>query len=818
MSLNFKQMKIGPKLIAGFLVMGLLPMTVVGWLNYRRTDDALYEEAVNKLTAVRENRQAQIRDWFESRIADGEVLSGFEEVGVAMMDFEDALIADGDSTTSSYENATNRYDPIFRGYTRTYGYDDLLLITPDGEVVYSVQHNDDFGENVVTGQYSDQAIADAFRGAMADSITVVDFSSYTPSNGVPASFVAAPLKMDGIVFGVVALRLSIDAMNQVMAQTDGLGESGQTYLVGSDFLMRSDSRFSEESTILKSEVRTPGVELALDGTADCRVFEDYRGTSVFSCFDKVQAAGLEWAILAEIGEDEATAAAAGIRNGLLLMLVIFGAIVSVLGLLISRSIAEPLKRIAATAKQLAVGDLDQSVEVDSRDEVGELADAFNEMIEAQKEKADLAASMAEGNLSVQIKARSDKDLLALYLQNVVTAVRRLVTDANELAESAVAGELSARADASAHSGEYCKVVDGFNRTLDAVVNPINEAADVLGQLAERDLTVRVKGDYQGDLAAMKDSINMMADALHDALTSVTESANQVASASTQIASSSQSVAQGASEQASSLQETSSSLEEMAGMTKQNADNTQQAKVLSVSAKESADKGNAAMSQMIGSMAEIRTSAEGTAQIIKDINEIAFQTNLLALNAAVEAARAGDAGRGFAVVAEEVRNLALRSKEAATKTEGLIRESVQLAEQGGEISADVNNHLSEIVDSVSKVTDIVAEITAASQEQSRGIDQVNSAIAQMDAVVQQAAANSEESSSSAEELSSQAQELAATVGRFQLRGQSRSSGRVVGSIGTQTSDRQSGSGRSSGQGVNPEEVIPLEEDLEALAEF
>jgi methyl-accepting chemotaxis protein len=176
-----------------------------------------------------------------------------------------------------------------------------------------------------------------------------------------------------------------------------------------------------------------------------------------------------------------------------------------------------------------------------------------------------------------------------------------------------------------------------------------------------------------------------------------------------------------------------------------------------------------MAEMTSAMNKIRSAAEGTAAIIRDINEIAFQTNLLALNAAVEAARAGEAGRGFAVVAEEVRNLALRSKEAAKKTETLIGESMSLTQQGEEISGRVNVALGDIVGAVGKVSEIVASIANASQEQAEGIEQSTRAMSQMDQVTQQAAANSEETSSAAEELSSQAQELAGLVGQFQLSG-------------------------------------------------
>jgi methyl-accepting chemotaxis protein len=203
------------------------------------------------------------------------------------------------------------------------------------------------------------------------------------------------------------------------------------------------------------------------------------------------------------------------------------------------------------------------------------------------------------------------------------------------------------------------------------------------------------------------------------------------------------------------------------MTKQSADNAQQANQLAAGARTAATEGASSMEQMQAAMGKIKASAEGTSQIIRDINDIAFQTNLLALNAAVEAARAGEAGRGFAVVAEEVRSLALRAKEAATKTEELIRQSVKEANEGEVTAKHVAGKLGEIVEGVGKVTDIVSEIAAAAKEQATGIEQVNKAIGEMDKVTQQNAASAEESSSAASELSGQAEELAAMVGAFRL---------------------------------------------------
>jgi methyl-accepting chemotaxis protein len=174
-----------------------------------------------------------------------------------------------------------------------------------------------------------------------------------------------------------------------------------------------------------------------------------------------------------------------------------------------------------------------------------------------------------------------------------------------------------------------------------------------------------------------------------------------------------------------------------------------------------------MQKLSAAMDAIKKSADATAKIVKTIDEIAFQTNLLALNAAVEAARAGDAGKGFAVVAEEVRNLAMRSAEAAKNTANLIEESVRNADGGVQINEDVSRNLQEIRDQIKKVSDVMAEIAAASEQQSQGVDQITTAVEQMNTVTQQTAANAEESASAAQELSAQAEEMLGMVSHFKL---------------------------------------------------
>ncbi len=339
-------------------------------------------------------------------------------------------------------------------------------------------------------------------------------------------------------------------------------------------------------------------------------------------------------------------------------------------------------------------------------------------------------------------------------------VARLITAAQN-------GELNERAEIGNATGDYRSLREGINRMLDSIVEPLNEAAEVLSAASEKDLTKRVAKEYKGQFAEFKENLNSTIIAIEEALTQVNESVEQVTVASGQVSAASQSLAEGATEQAAGLEETSSALEEMASMTKQNAENAQQANTLSMEAKNTANKGTVSMQKMNSAIQEIQKSSDETAKIIKVIDEIAFQTNLLALNAAVEAARAGEAGKGFAVVAEEVRNLAMRSAEAAKNTANMIEESVKNSKNGVDIANEVSKVLEEIVQGIDKTSSLVSEIAAASAEQAQGIDQVNTSVTQMDKVTQQNAANAEESASASEEMSSQAESLRAMIQSFTL---------------------------------------------------
>ncbi len=433
----------------------------------------------------------------------------------------------------------------------------------------------------------------------------------------------------------------------------------------------------------------------------------------------------------------------------------------------TRAIQRPILELAAEAEAMATGDFTRSSAYESADAVGRLATSFRSLQTFVRETANAAASLGRGDLSTTLTVRSEADTLSQSVNQTAETLRQLDRELGVLVTAASKGQLSTRADATAFDGAYRELVQRINTMLDETMAPVAEATTVLRQVAERDLQVRVEGQYQGDHALLATALNTTLSQLENALDEVRCSSDEVTSAAAQIAASSQTMADGASQQASALEEVNASLQELNTLARQSAREADSVQKLTDSAQRVADEGVASMQQLNDAMNAINTSVGESARIMKTIDEIAFQTNLLALNAAVEAARAGDAGRGFAVVASEVRSLAMRSAEEAKRSASVIERSIADAARGIEVKNATQVRLTELAATVGKVSSAMHTITQSSEQQADGIRQILAATDDMNSVTQQAAASAEESAAAAQELTSQAESLNDLVGLFAL---------------------------------------------------
>jgi methyl-accepting chemotaxis protein len=301
---------------------------------------------------------------------------------------------------------------------------------------------------------------------------------------------------------------------------------------------------------------------------------------------------------------------------------------------------------------------------------------------------------------------------------------------------------------------------------------VGQFGSVLARVADRDMTARasdIMSSAKTDATARRlaGSLDSALSNMDESLCQVAEAAEHVSSAAAEISSAGQSLAQATSTGAASIANLTGNLKDMVDMAQRNTTHAHEAKDLAESAQQTAERGADAMRRLSESVTKIKSSADQTARIVKTIDEIAFQTNLLALNAAVEAARAGDAGRGFAVVAEEVRNLAMRSAEAARSTSELIEGSVRSAGEGVTLNGEVLANLEEITAQVSRVAAVMAEIASASEHQRAGAVDANKSVDQMSDLTSNNAASCEESAATAEQLAHQARALRDLVSSFRL---------------------------------------------------
>ena len=470
--------------------------------------------------------------------------------------------------------------------------------------------------------------------------------------------------------------------------------------------------------------------------------------------------------------DEMLLMAINTRSMTIIVVLCISLFIIIFSLILIRSITRPLKEGVDFAENVANGNLSTSMKVKSSDEIGQLAGALNTMVASLNETAGVADMIAEGDLTVAVVPKSDKDALNI---------------------------------------SFKKMIDSLNAT-----------ADVAVKIADGDLTAKIVP--KSDKDTLNVSFMKMIDKLNNVIRGILEASDQIAASADELTNTSQNLAKGAQKQAAALEETSSAMEEMSKSVLQVSDRAQNqassveevtssVTELNNSIKTVAKKstqvsegatGSVAQAQdaekssslAIDGMKKIEDSANRIEDIIGVIDDIADQTNLLALNASIEAARAGSAGRGFAVVAKEISKLADKSSEATKEIAILINETGKNVENGSGLLSQLDNAIKklgetavlskqlgdevadategqlsgfkQINDSMGNMNEMAQGIASASEEQSGTAEEMNKTLDGVNVVTQQAASSAEEMASSTEELSGQAENLREVVLQFKVK--------------------------------------------------
>lgn len=425
----------------------------VGTAAYLSAAGSLEREAKQRLNALLENHKASLETYLTSIEQDLRIVASSITTRWALMGFSDGWSEFDDRPTealqqlyiednpnpagqkhlldvaeddSTYSDAHALYHPWFRAVLNERGYYDIFLFDSSGNLVYSVFKERDFATNVISGRWRDTDLGEAFRAARDNPVkgyqAFFDFRRYAPSDGAPASFISTPIMGDDDeLMGVLAFQMPIDRLNEILQEASGLGETGETYLIGQDLLMRSDSRFAEESTILTRKVEMKAAQRALDGDHGVMVDLDAEGRTVMAAFAPMDFAGIHWGLLGQIARDEVMAPATNLAWRILSITVGAVAALSVIGWLLARSIVQPLQGIVGAVTSMAKGESVDVPAAERGDEIGVLARSMGTVYQKGLEAVRLRSALDGCSTMVMV---ANRQCMIVYANSALQAFFR----------------------------------------------------------------------------------------------------------------------------------------------------------------------------------------------------------------------------------------------------------------------------------------------------------------------------------------------------------------------------------------------------------
>jgi len=669
------------------------------------------------------------------------VLSSWQPVNIHNQKW--AVIADVDVTEAFVPSLEQETQDFFSKYKEGYGYFDLYLLNPDGYLFYSVNHDPDFQTNMLTGPYKDSSFGRLVGTVLSTKETAMaDFEKYAPVENAPAAFIARPVLFESEVAIIVALQVPLNQIDSIMQDRIGLGETGETYLIGPDKMWRSESRFTKDlgvaTTILnpKIKVNTAASQSALTGQQGSKEKTDgYRDVSVLSSWTPVtimepteaNPKGVVWALLAEMDYSEIRKPVVKIAWYIVILLVIGVIVLFLFSRWFAAGLTTQVEHIMNLFGDIGIGDFDARTEVTSEDELGEMATSLNAMLD---------------NTLTLIQTSEDRDAMQ-------SSVMKLLEEISGLAD----GDLTVRAE--------------------------------------------VTEDFTGAIA---DSFNNMAEELSQVVKNVKSSTLQLSTTSHDVSVSTESLAEASEMQAVQVSDAIAAINAMATSIRQVAESASQSTQVSEQASKNASDGAEAVRNTNAAMDAIREHVQETARTIKRlgessqeignivqlINDIADRTSILALNASIQAAMAGEAGRGFAVVAEEVQRLAERSTNATQQIDTLIKniqgeineagtsmeESIQRVVDGSELADNAYTRLQEIENVSNQLAELIQSISASSEKQAKTSDDIAKTMKEVGEISTHTSSASRQTALSMQNLAETSEQLSVSVEAFRLEDENR----------------------------------------------
>lgn len=480
----FKFRKINHKLVFTFLSLSLTPLIIFAYITINMASDSIQAQAFSQLESVRSIKKAQISNYLSSLKASLQVLNDDPYASEAFNAFDKALTTDG-LNSDAWRQAENQYAERFININKVNAWYDLFFINLQGDIIFTAAKESDLGSNIALSGLNQTSLGDAFQSSQQNSLTAIsvsDFKPYPPSNDEPAAFMMTKLSdLTGKHIGYIALQFPLNKVNEIMQQRDGMGDTGETYLVGEDRRMRSDSYLdptghsviaSFAGNISENGVNTEAVKAAFTGETASRIIIDYNGNSVLSSFSTIDLGGFKWALIAEIDEAEAFETSKTLINITAVIVTVVSVIITAIAIVIAKNISGPIVQAVVIAQRVSSGDLTADIDVDQSDELGLLQQAMHDMIIKLKDMVEHIANSANQQAAASqelssITELTDENVSRQHLatEQVATAINEMSVSIDEVTQNT--SEASNAADTSTKLVHISSIA--VNETIEQIV-------------------------------------------------------------------------------------------------------------------------------------------------------------------------------------------------------------------------------------------------------------------------------------------------------------------------------------------------------------